>query len=133
MPPELFAKDVPCIAASIRMKSRVEANENMIRIARRPRLTLTGVLCFCADGRTGGAQWFVLKLNRRNAPWAFAREEAFRTIASLELLCILVAIMVLMPTQKIEARVLGSVSFTCGTGNQGNSYLLDKLMTTKYL
>ena len=81
----------------------------------------------CGDGRTGEAQWFAVKLNRRNAPWAFARGEAFRTIASLELLGILVGIMVLMPTQKIDAGVLGTVSFTCGTDNQGNSYLLDKL------
>ena len=37
-----------------------------------------------------------------------------------------------MPAQLGNARVLGSVSFTCGTDNQGNSFLLDKLMTTKY-
>ena len=40
--------------------------------------------------------------------------------------------MVLMPLRLGDAGVLGSVSFTCGTDNQGNSYLLDKLMTTKY-
>ena len=40
--------------------------------------------------------------------------------------------MILMPTQKLEAGVLGTVSFTCGADNQGNSFLLDKLMTTKY-
>ena len=43
------------------------------------------------------AKWFAVKLNRRNAPWAFARGEAFRTIASLELLGVLVSVMVLMP------------------------------------
>ena len=32
----------------------------------------------------------------------------------------------------MNAEVLGAVSFTCGTDNQGNSYLLDKLMTTKF-
>ena len=40
--------------------------------------------------------------------------------------------MVLMPAQLGDAWVLGSVSFKGGTDNQGNSYLLDKLMTTKY-
>ena len=35
---------------------------------------------------THEASWFAVKLNRRNAPWAFTRGEAFRTIASLELL-----------------------------------------------
>ena len=86
----------------------------------------------CGNGRSSEALWFAVKLNRRNAPWAFARADAFRTTASLDFLGILVGIMILMPTQKIDAGVLGSVSFTCGTDNQGNSYLLDKLMTTKF-
>ena len=65
------------------------------------------------------------------APWAFARGEAFRTIASLELLGILVSVMVLLPDDEMRAETLGTVSLTCGTDNQGNSYLLDKLMTSK--
>ena len=81
---------------------------------------------------TEDAAWFSVRLNRRNAPWAFARGEAFRTIASLELLGILVGIMTLLPEAENRAEVIGSVSFTCGTDNQGNSYLLDKLLTTKY-
>ena len=64
-------------------------------------------------------------MNRRNAPWAFARGEAFRTIASLELLGILVSVMVLLPDDEMRAESLGTVSLTCGTDNQGNSYLLD--------
>ena len=83
----------------------------------------------CGDGCTSKAQWFAVNVNRRNAPWAFARGDAFRTIASLEFLCILVGIMVLMPIQRLRSGVLGSVSLTCGTDNQGNSYLLDTLMT----
>ena len=79
----------------------------------------------CGDGRTGDARWFAVKLNRRNAPWAFARGGAFRTIASLEFLGILAGIIVLEPTHKIEAGVPGSVSFTCGTDNQGNSYFVN--------
>jgi len=35
--------------------------------------------------RTRDAPWFAVLLNRRNAPWAFAKGEAFRTIAALEL------------------------------------------------
>ena len=83
-------------------------------------------------GKTADAPWFAVRLNRRNAPWAFARGEAFRTIASLELLGILVSVMVLLPDDEMRAESLGTVSLTCGTDNQGNSYLLDKLMTTKY-
>ena len=82
--------------------------------------------------RTRDAEWFAVKLNRRNAPWAFARGEAFRTIASLELLGILVSVMVLMPEGNFGSETLGTVSFNCGTDNQGNSFLLDKLLTTKY-
>ena len=40
--------------------------------------------------------------------------------------------MVLLPAEDLKSEVLGSVSLTCGTINQGNSYLLDKLLTTKY-
>ena len=39
---------------------------------------------------TRDAAWFAVQLNRRNAPWAFSRGEAIRTIASLELLGVLV-------------------------------------------
>ena len=82
--------------------------------------------------RTAEASWFAVKLNRRNAPWAFARGEAFRTIASLELLGVLVSVMVLMPNDDEASESLGSISLTCGTDNLGNSYLLDRLLTTKY-
>ena len=73
-----------------------------------------------------------MKLNRVNAPWAFSRGEAFRTIASLELLGVLVGVMVLMPEVGGSSETLGSVLLTCGTDNQGNRYLMDKLLTTKY-
>ena len=82
---------------------------------------------------TKDAKWFALKLNRRNAPWAFSRGEAFRTIASLELLGILVGIMILMPLEDFrKADYLGLLTMSCGTDNLGNTFLLDKLLTTKY-
>ena len=87
----------------------------------------------CAGVKTTReAPWFAVKLNRVNAPWAFSRGEAFRTIASLELLGVLVGVMVLMPEVGASCESLGSVSLTCGTDNQGNMYLMDKLLTTKY-
>ena len=74
-----------------------------------------------------------MALTRQNAPWAFSRGEAFRTIASLELLGILVGIMVLMPLSDFrKADYLGLLTMSCGTDNLGNSFLLDKLLTTKY-
>ena len=87
----------------------------------------------CRPGRpTRESEWFSVALNRRNAPWAFARGEAFRTIASLELLGALVSVMVLLPAAEASGTSLGLATLSCGTDNQGNSFLLDKLMTTKF-
>ena len=86
----------------------------------------------CKEGRsTRNSEWFAVELNRRNAPWAFARGEAFRTIASLELLGALVSVMTLLPVAEVRTASVGLATLSCGTDNQGNSYLLDKLMTTK--
>ena len=54
-----------------------------------------------------------VRLDRRNAPWAFARGEAFRTIASLELLGALVSVMVLMPTPAQVPASTGLATLTC--------------------
>ena len=87
----------------------------------------------CHEGRpTREAKWFAVALNRRNAPWAFARGEAFLTIASLELLGALVSVMVLLPEEEVRSATTGLVTLTSGTDNQGNSYLLDKIITTKF-
>ena len=40
----------------------------------------------CGGGEVpGDALWFSVRLNRQNAPWAYAKGEPFRTIAALEL------------------------------------------------
>ena len=82
--------------------------------------------------RTRDAPWFAVRLNRRNAPWAFSRGEAFRTIASLELLGALVGLMVLGPKPELKKELIGTLLMTCGTDNRSNSYLLDRMITTKY-
>ena len=82
--------------------------------------------------RTKEASWFAVSLNRRNAPWAFQKGEAFRTIASLELLGVLVGLMVLVPDGDLALRNgTGLLTLSCGTDNLG-TYLLDRLLTTKY-
>ena len=87
----------------------------------------------CREGTpTRKSEWFAVSLNRRNAPWAFSRGEAFRTIASLELLGALVSVMVLFPVAEVDTSSVGMASMSCGTHSQSNSFLLDKLMTTKY-
>ena len=82
--------------------------------------------------KAADAAWFSVTLTRSTAPWAFARGEPFRAIASLELLGTLVGLMVLVPEAAAIGETAASLSLTCGTDNQGNSYLLDRMMTTKY-
>ena len=84
------------------------------------------------SGRSIDAEWFALELTRATAPWAFARGEPFRTIASLELLGTLVSLVVFYPETDRKGDAAGLISMTCSTDNQGNSFLLDKLLTTRY-
>jgi hypothetical protein len=82
--------------------------------------------------KTSEAPWFSVALTRATAPWAFARGEPFRTIASLELLGSLVGLMVLVPRTDPRGETSAVLSLSCGTDNQGNSHLLDRMLTTKY-
>ena len=83
--------------------------------------------------RAKEAPWFAVSLTRRNAPWDFQKGEAFRTIASLEFLGVLVGLMVLTPERGLEKGDLsGVVAVSCGTDNLGNTFLLDRGLTTKY-
>ena len=38
----------------------------------------------------------------------------------------------MMPEVQAESESVGSVTLACGTDSQGNMYLMDKLLTTKY-
>ena len=84
------------------------------------------------SGKAVDVPWFSLVLTRATAPWAFARGEPFRTIASLELLGTLVSLVILVLVTERKGDVSGLVSLTCSTDSQGNSFLLDKLLTTRY-
>lgn len=46
---------------------------------------------------TSSARWFSFRLNRRIAPWAYLKGDPFRNIATLVLIGVLVAVMVLAP------------------------------------
>ena len=129
------------LAASIgnvrmsRCSSKAKEHGEMFRLdakAEGDQVAIGGWRCTGKDKRTQDAPWFAVKLDRRNAAWAFARGEAFRTIASLELLGVLVSVMVLLPDLDPDTEAVGSVSLSCGTDNQGNTFLLDKLLTTKF-
>ncbi|MDE0916488.1 MAG: hypothetical protein OSB57_15045 [Planctomycetota bacterium] len=83
--------------------------------------------------RTVEAEWFAVELTRKNAPWAFQKGESFRTIASLELLGALVGLMVLVPEgDRATKNGCGLMTLSCGTDNLGNTFLLDRMLTTKY-
>lgn len=79
------------------------------------------------------ARWFFLKLNRKNAPWAFVKGEPFRAIASLELLGSLLGIMLLLEGQESDdVWSSGLVSVGGLTDNSGNRFAVSKLLTTKW-
>ena len=82
--------------------------------------------------KTSEAPWFSVALTRSTAPWAFARGEPFRTVASLELMASLIGLMVLVPESGGQGEACGFLGMSCGTDNQGNSFLLDRMLTTKY-
>ena len=79
----------------------------------------------------GEARWFSVELNRKNAPWIFVKGEPFKVIASLELLAITVAVMVFSEGAVWKGSA-GRLVLTAYTDNQGNSYVLDKHMTTAF-
>jgi hypothetical protein len=79
------------------------------------------------------SKWFLLKLTRANAPWAFARGEPFRAIASLELLGSLLGIMLLLDGQEEgDHHHSGSLSVSGVTDNSGNRFAVARMMTTKW-
>ena len=79
-----------------------------------------------------GSPWFAVKVTPDNAPWAFQREgKAYRVIATLEALGLLLALMAFGPGQKLSNTSL-TVQVSAFTDNRGNGYVINKLMTTKF-
>ena len=83
-------------------------------------------------GATRDVEWFSRTRMRATAPWAYARGEPFRTIAALELLGTLVSLVVLVPEVNRRGDAAALITMSCSTDNQGNSFLLDRLLTTRY-
>ena len=77
------------------------------------------------------ARWFSLRLSPTTAPWAFEKE-SFRYIASFELLATLIALMVFVEPAGPAGLSRGIVGFSAGTDNQGNAWLIERFMTTRY-
>ena len=71
-----------------------------------------------------------MDLNKSNAPWAFARGEPFRTIAALELFVTLLCVVTFGDAWPGGAR--GEVVLQGITDNLGNTFMVSKLMTSKF-
>jgi hypothetical protein len=80
--------------------------------------------------RPAEARWFSVDLTKANAPWAFSRGEPFRTIASLELYATLLCIVLFGDSWPCGAR--GTVRLQGVTDNLGNTFVLTKLMSSKF-
>ena len=74
--------------------------------------------------------WFSEKIEVEWAPWLFVRNNPKRVIASLELLATLVAVR--LWTEGLGHPGLGTCWIRAGTDNQGNTYAVNKLMSTKF-
>ena len=80
---------------------------------------------------TSQARWFSIELNRRNAAWAYVKGDPFRSIASLELVGVLTAVMLFAP----EADWRGGrtrVTITAVTDNLGNTFVMQKFASCKF-
>ena len=75
-------------------------------------------------------QWYALEVLETWAPWAFIKRDLKRTIASLELLGTLICIK--LWGKRIKEAGKGQGHLTGGTDNQGNSYAVSKLMSTRF-
>ena len=82
------------------------------------------------DGINKG-RWFAVELNRKNAPWAYLKGEPFRSIASLELTAVLVAV-ILFGDKLVDNSKKNILSLTASTDNVSNTYVLQHFMSCKY-
>ena len=76
-------------------------------------------------------RWFSVRLGRKTAPWAYLKGDPYRSIASLELIAVLISVMV-FGSNKTEGAAMRSVALTAYTDNCGNSHVLKKFGSSKY-
>ena len=77
------------------------------------------------------ARWFGGEITVQDAPWVWARKgDAQRVIAALELLASILAIMLFDPDNRRST--VCACSITGSTDNKGNSYIVKKMLSTKF-
>ena len=80
---------------------------------------------------TTQARWFSMEITEAQAPWFFPKGEPYRAIAPLELLATVVCtVMFKRPEHAGRHDVMHLISGA--TDNQGNSYVVAKLMSSRY-
>jgi hypothetical protein len=79
----------------------------------------------------GESKWFAMEITAEEAPWAFAKQnDPQRVIAALELLGTMVAMVLFDPDFSRGGR--SSCALTSSTDNRGNTYIVNKLASTKW-
>jgi hypothetical protein len=74
------------------------------------------------------SRWFAVRITRKSAPWAYWAGEAYKTIATLELFATLLCVMAFGPPEGAE----GMICLSGDTDNKGNTFIVNRLMTTKF-
>ncbi len=74
--------------------------------------------------------WFSFTLDERTAPWAYSRGLPYRTIASLEAVGVLVALIVFQPLLQRDTDIMYVMQGV--TDNRGNQFTLSRLQSSKF-
>ncbi|CAE7242293.1 unnamed protein product [Symbiodinium sp. CCMP2592] len=83
----------------------------------------------CADSDDPRrCRWFAERIKPEDAPLFFMAGESYRSIASLELLATMVAVLLFAPTGAGPSRTVCSA----GTDNKGNSHIVSRWLTTSF-
>lgn len=80
---------------------------------------------------TRECRWFSVRLTRKSAPWAYLRGDPFRSIASLELVAVLISVILFGRGSKASGSSR-AVALTAYTDNCGNSHVLRKFGSSKF-
>ncbi len=75
------------------------------------------------------AQWFAMEITKEDFPWIYSKGSPKKCIAALELLATLLCVKTFGSGEDMRQR---NCVLTASTDNQGNSFIIQKLLTTKY-
>eukprot|EP00434_Breviolum_minutum_P043149 symbB.v1.2.038446.t1/scaffold5913.1/size22488/1 len=93
-------------------------------------ITVGGWEVFGAKGPED-ARWFSVKVTRKSCPWLYLKGEPFRTIAAAELLAVTLAVMVFKEAAAWR-NCEGRFSISGFTDNAGNTFVVNKFLSTKF-